>query len=322
MGYVVLGSLVAALFLGSLMIGERFYPLTDVVRVVLGEQVPGASFTVGELRLPRAVAGVLAGFAFGVAGATTQTLLRNPLASPDIIGISQGASAGAVIAIVFFSLSDAAVSLAAFGGALTTALAIYFLSYKGAFQGTRLILIGIGVAAMLSSVISYALSKAAAWDIQAAMRWMTGSLNGVSWSQIAPLALVSLLLPVVLLQHRNLEALRLGADSATALGVQVERSRVVLLFGAVILLAFATSVAGPVAFVAFMSGPIAARLIRPGANLLVPAGCVGAILVLAADLIGQFAFPTRYPVGVITGLLGAPYLVFLLIRTNQGGRSL
>jgi iron complex transport system permease protein len=154
------------------------------------------------------------------------------------------------------------------------------------------------------------------------MRWMTGSLNGVSWSQIAPLALVSLLLPVVLLQHRNLEALRLGADSATALGVQVERSRVVLLFGAVILLAFATSVAGPVAFVAFMSGPIAARLIRPGANLLVPAGCVGAILVLAADLIGQFAFPTRYPVGVITGLLGAPYLVFLLIRTNQGGRSL
>lgn len=315
--------LIIAVFGIALMIGNTVYGPLEVIRVVLGETVPGASFTVGELRLPRAVLAVLSGFAFGIAGVTFQTMLRNPLASPDIIGISAGASAAAVFAIVILTVGDTWVSVFALIGALGTAFTIYLLSNKGGFAGARLILIGIGVAAMLNSVITYVLSTAPAWDLQTAMQWLTGSLNGATWEQVAPLALASLVLvPLMLLQGRGLDMLRLGDDSAAALGVRVGPTRVLLLVGAVALLAFATAATGPIAFVAFMAGPVAARLLGPGASLLVPSGLVGALLVLVADLVGQFAFGTRYPVGVITGVLGAPYLVYLLIRTNRTGGSL
>ncbi|MCC2032001.1 FecCD family ABC transporter permease [Microbacterium allomyrinae] len=307
----------------SLMIGQTFYAPTEVLQVLLGQTVPGASFTVGELRLPRATLGLLAGFAFGIAGVTFQTMLRNPLASPDIIGISSGASAAAVIGIVILSLDETTVSFLALAGALLTAGAIYLLSHRGQFAGTRLILIGIGVAAMLDSVITYALSKAATWDLQVAMRWLTGSLNGATWQIVLPLAIACvLLIPVLLSQSAGLDMLRLGDDAAASLGVPVTRTRVLLIVAAVALLAFATAASGPIAFVAFMAGPIAARIVGPGGSLLLPSGLVGALLVLVADLIGQFAFDTRYPVGVITGVLGAPYLVYLLIRTNRSGGSL
>lgn len=320
---VVLGVLLFVLFATSLMIGNTFYGPGEVLRVILGETVPGASFTVGDLRLPRAVLAILAGFAFGIAGVAFQTLLRNPLASPDIIGISEGASAAAVIGIVVLSLSGPAVSVMALGGALLTALAIYLLSNKGGFAGTRLILIGIGVSAMLHSVVSYVLSRAAEWDIQTAMQWLTGSLNNASWERVLPLAIASLVVvPVMLSRGRSLGALRLGDDSAAGLGVRVNVTRLMLILGAVALLAFATAATGPIAFVAFMAGPIAARITGPGASLLLPSALVGAALVLGGDLIGQFAFTGRYPVGVITGVLGAPYLIYLLIRTNRSGGSL
>lgn len=320
---LVLALVVLALFATALMIGNTFYGPVEVLRVLFGETVPGASFTVGELRLPRAVLAVLAGAAFGIAGVSFQTLLRNPLASPDIIGITQGAGAAAVIGIVTLSLSGPAVSLLAVAGALLTAGAIYLLSNKGGFAGTRLILIGIGVAAMLQSIISYVLSRAAQWDIQTAMQWLTGSLNNASWERVLPLALVTaVLLPLLLSQGRALGVMHLGDDSAAGLGVRVTRTRLVFILGAVTLLAVATSATGPIAFVAFMAGPIAARLTGPGASPLLPSAFVGAVLVLAGDLLGQFAFGERYPVGVITGVLGAPYLIALLIRTNRSGGSL
>ncbi|GAB2451742.1 iron complex transport system permease protein [Conyzicola lurida] len=314
---------VLAVFLLSLMVGNTFYGIDKVVRVILGETVPGASFTVGELRLPRATLGLITGFCFGIAGVTFQTMLRNPLASPDIIGISSGASAAAVVGIIVFGFTESAVSLLALGAALLTAAAIYLLANRKGFAGTRLILIGIGVAAMLDSVVSYVLSRAASWDLQMAMQWLTGSLNGASWSKIMPVALACVvLIPVLLLHERHLGALRLGDDSAAALGVHVQRTRVVLIVGAVALLAFATAASGPIAFVAFMAGPIAARIVGPGASLALSSGLVGALLVLSADLVGQFAFDNRYPVGVITGVLGAPYLVYLLIRSNRTGGSI
>ncbi len=318
-----LGVGIVVVFALSLMIGRTFYEPAEVIRVLLGETVPGASFTVGDLRLPRAVLGVLAGFCFGIAGVTFQTMLRNPLASPDIIGIASGASAAAVFGIVVLSLGEGLVALFALGGALLTALAIYFLSNKGGFAGTRLILIGIGVAAMLDSAVTYLLSRAAVWDLQTAMRWLTGSLNGASWSTVLPLALAcAVLVPLLLGRARDLGVLRLGDDSAASLGVRVDRTRVVAIVAAVALLAFATAATGPIAFVAFMAGPIAARIVGPGGSLLLPSGFVGALLVLVADLVGQFAFDSRYPVGVITGVLGAPYLIYLLIRTNRSGGSL
>ena len=319
----VLGILIVAVFAVTLMVGKSFYGPAEVLRVVLGETVPGASFTVGELRLPRATMGVLAGFAFGIAGVTFQTMLRNPLASPDIIGISSGASVAAVFGIIVLALDETAVSFLALGGALVTAAAIYLLSHRGGFAGARLILIGIGVAAMLDSAVTYILSRAAAWDLQTAMQWLTGSLNGATWAGVLPLALASaVLVPLVLSQGRGLGMLRLGDDSAASLGVNVPRTRVLLMVSAVALLAFATAACGPIAFVAFMAGPIASRIIGPGASPLLSAGLVGALLVLTADLVGQFAFDSRYPVGVITGALGAPYLVFLLIRINRSGGSI
>lgn len=312
-----------ALFGACLMIGNTFYDLGDVTRVVLGQDVPGASFTVGQLRLPRACLGVLAGVCFGLGGMTFQTMLRNPLASPDIIGISSGASAAAVFAIVTLSVSETTVSVLAISAALATALAIYALAYKDGVAGARLILIGIGMAAMLDSIVAYVIIRAAAWDLQTAMRWLTGSINGTSWNEVWPVALaVAVLAPVLLGQARSLMLMQHGDDTAAALGVRVERSRVIAIVTAVALIAFATAAAGPIAFVAFLAGPIAARIVGPGGSLMVPAALVGAVLVLGADLLGQTAFGTRYPVGVITGALGAPYLVYLLVRANRSGGSL
>lgn len=320
---LVLAVLVVAAFAVTLMAGRTFYPPGDVLRVILGEQVSGASFTVGRLRLPRAVLAVVAGFSFGLAGVTFQTMLRNPLASPDIIGISSGASAAAAIAIVTLSLGEVQVSVLAIAAGLGVALLVYSLAFRGGVVGTRLILIGIGISAMLDSVTSYVLSQAAEWDLQEAMRWLTGSLNGATWDQVVPaLAAAVVLTPLLLGQARSLSAMQLGDDTASALGVRVERTRITVIVAAVGLIAFATAAAGPIAFVAFLSGPIAARIVGAGGSLLVPAGLVGALLVLVADFTGQFAFGERYPVGVVTGVLGAPYLVYLIIRTNRAGGSL
>jgi iron complex transport system permease protein len=314
---------VLALFAASLMVGDTVYTPSEVLRTILGETVPGASFTVGELRLPRASMGALTGIAFGVAGVAFQTMLRNPLASPDVIGISSGASAAAVVGVVLLELDEATVSVLAIAAALATALVIALLSYRGGIVGTRLILIGIGVSAMLDSVVSYVLLHAASWDLQTAMRWLSGSLNGATWEQTLPLALAMLVLgPVLLAREHDLGLLQLGDDAAAGLGVRVERTRVVVIVAAVALIAFATAASGPIAFVAFLSGPIAARLVGAGGSLMVPSALVGAILVLGADLVGQFGFGGRYPVGVVTGVLGAPYLVLLLIRNNRAGGSL
>ncbi|WP_374864639.1 FecCD family ABC transporter permease [Brucella cytisi] len=315
--------ILVALFLLTLMLGQSFTPPKDVVRVLLGENVQGASFTVGKLRLPRAVLSVLAGLSFGLGGVAFQLMLRNSLASPDIIGISSGASAAAVFAIVVLSLNGPIVSIFAVVAGLAVALAVYGLSFRNGVAGTRLILVGIGVSAMLESVIAYILSNAPAWSLQEAMRWLTGSVNGARLDQMFPLLVALVVFGGLLLSRsRDLEALRLGDDSAAALGTNVGRTRIVIIIAAVGMIAFATAVSGPIAFVAFLSGPIAARIIGNNGSLLVPSALIGAILVLAGDYCGQFLLPGRYPVGVVTGVLGAPYLIYLIIRANRSGASL
>lgn len=322
--YAGLGLAVLAMFSATLVFGRTYYPPSDVLAVLLGADVEGASFTVGTLRLPRASTGALVGLAFGLAGATFQTMLRNPLASPDVIGISSGASAAAVIGILVLGLEPSAVSMLATAAALVTAFTIYLLSYKGgAAANTRLILIGIGISAMLSSVVSYVLSGAAAWDMQVAMRWLTGNLNGATYERALPLLIaVVVLAPLLLYLTRDLEVIRLGDQSAAALGVSVERVRVLLIITGVALMAFGTAAAGPIAFVAFLSGPIAARVLGPVGSPVLASGLVGALLVLVADFVAQYALGTKFPVGVITGALGAPFLIYLLVRTNRAGGSL
>ncbi len=314
--------LVAAIFALTLSLGQSFTPAGDVIRVLLGENVPGAAFTVGQLRLPRAVLSVLAGLSFGLGGVAFQIMLRNPLASPDIIGISSGASAAAVFAIVVLSLKGPIVSVVAVAAGLAVALMVYGLSSRNGVAGTRLILVGIGVSAMLESIIAYILSQAPAWSLQEAIRWLTGSVNGAQLGQAAPLLLALGIFGGLLLgRARDLEALRLGDDTAAALGVGVSRTRIMIIVAAVGMIASATAVTGPVAFVAFLSGPIAARIVGNAGSVLIPAALVGAVLVLAGDYVGQFLLPSRYPVGVVTGALGAPYLIYLIVRVNRTGGS-
>ncbi len=303
-----------------LMLGNTIYPVQDVIRVLNGEDVKGATFAIEVLRLPRMLAGVFAGAAFGAAGTIFQTMLRNPLANPNVIGITTGSSAAAVFCIVVLQSSEAIISIASIVGGLVTVLIIYFLSKGAAFSIGRLVLVGIGIQAMLTAVINYLLLISRQNDVAMAMRWLTGSLNGAKLEELPPLIITVLIcLPIVLLLTRQLEMLELGEMAATGLGINTNQTRLLLIIAAVLMLALATATTGPIAFIAFLAGPIAKRLVGMNHAGILPAALVGIILVLAADLVGQFAFTARYPVGVITGIIGAPYLLYLLIRMNQKG---
>ncbi|EOR25890.1 transport system permease [Niallia nealsonii AAU1] len=300
------------------MLGNTIYPVSDVISVLLGEQVKGASFAVGTIRFPRMVAGVFAGFAFGISGYVFQTMLRNPLANPNVIGITTGSSAAAVFCIIVLHASSTFVSIASIIGGLVTVIVIFLLSKGSSFSIGRLILIGIGIQAMLNAVISYLLLIGQHHDVPTAMRWLSGSLNGAKMENVYPLIIAVLLFaPIIILLGKRLDMLELGEQTATSLGIHTDRTRLILIISSVLIIALATATTGPIAFVAFLSGPIAKRLVGIGFSSVIPAGLVGIILVLASDLIGQFAFVARYPVGVITGILGAPYLIMLLIRMNR-----
>lgn len=308
------------LCLAMLLMGNTIYPVKDVIKVLSGEQIQGASFAISTIRLPRMLAGLFAGFAFGIAGHTFQTMLRNPLANPNVIGITTGSSAAAVFCIVILHTSGTIVSIASVIAGLATILLIYFLSRGKSFSIGRLILIGIGIQAMLNALISYILLIGAEQDLPAAFRWLSGSLNGSQMSELPPLILsVALFAPIILILGKHLSVLELGEQAATSLGVSTDKTRVMLIFSSVCMIAIATATTGPIAFVSFLAGPIAKRLVGTGFSSALPAGLVGVNLVLLADLIGQFAFVARYPVGIITGILGAPYLIYLLIRMNQRG---
>jgi iron complex transport system permease protein len=317
---VSLTILLCMLCCAMLLLGNTIYPAKDVIRVLSGEQIPGASFAINTIRLPRMLAGLFAGFAFGLAGDIFQTMLRNPLANPNVIGITTGSSAAAVFCIVILHASGAIVSIASVIAGLATVVLIYILSRGRTFSIGRLILIGIGIQAMLNAVISYLLLISAEQEIPAALRWLSGSLNGSQMHELPPLMLsVLILAPIVIVLGKHLSILELGEQPATSLGVNTDMTRIVLILSSVCMISLATATTGPIAFVSFLAGPIAKKLVGVGFSNVIPAGLVGANLVLAADLIGQFAFEVRYPVGVITGIIGAPYLVYLLIRMNRRG---
>ncbi|MHA7189228.1 FecCD family ABC transporter permease [Arthrobacter sp. MDT2-16] len=316
------GAVVVVLFAANVLLGSYTVTVPDFFRILAGADIPGASFIVLETKLPRAVIGVLIGVAFGIAGSVFQTMLRNPLASPDIIGISYGASASAVTAIVLFGAAGAAVSLSALAGALAVAAAIYLVSRRGGVAGYRLILVGIGFAAVLHALVSFLITRTDLRTASEAVLWLGGSLNSSSWDRATVLALaLVVLLPAAAVLSRSLQGLELGDDAAAGLGVRVEASRLGLMSTAVALAAVATAAAGPVASVAFLSGPIARRLLgnRPS---LAMAALVGAVIVLAADFAAANLVPgISLPVGVVTGALGAPFLLWLLATANRSGQG-
>lgn len=315
-----LAILACLLCCAMLLLGNTIYPLKDVIQALSGEQLKGVSFAVNTIRLPRMLAGLFAGFAFGIAGYTFQTMLRNPLANPNVIGITSGSSAAAVFCIIVLHASGTIVSTASVIAGLATVMVIYMLSKGHSFSIGRLILIGIGLQAMLDAVISYLLLVSAQQDVPAALRWLAGSLNGSQMHELPPLVItVFIFAPIIVVLGKHLNILELGEQMASSLGVNADKTRIALIASAVFMIAIATATTGPIAFVSFLSGPIAKRLVGVGFSNVIPAGLVGVNLVLASDLIGQFAFEYRFPVGIITGLLGAPYLIFLLIQMNRKG---
>ncbi|MER5945816.1 iron chelate uptake ABC transporter family permease subunit [Streptomyces sp. NPDC001904] len=321
---VVAVLLVAVLAASVVLIGTGDFPIPamDVLRTLAGHGNAGQEFIINDLRLPRVLVGLLVGGALGLSGALFQSISRNPLGSPDVLGLGQGATAGALVMIVIFGGSAAQVALGALVGGLVTGVAIYVLAWKRGVHGYRLVLVGIGVSAFVTAVNGYLLTKADFVDAARATVWMTGSLNGRDWTQVWPLLIMFVVIaPLVAWYGRPLRMLEMGDDAAGALGVPVERTRLLLLAASVVLTAAATAAAGPVTFVALTAPQIARRLTRsPGPNLLA-ATALGATLLIVADLASQRAFGAdQLPVGVVTGVVGGAYLLWLLVTERKAGR--
>lgn len=308
----------------SLAVGAYSLGLPDLLRTLLGLGTGSENFIVLKLRLPRLVLAVLAGAAFAVSGALFQTILRNPLASPDIIGVTGGASAAAVFGMLVLGFGSLATSLAAFAGAMLVAAAVYLLAWRGGVVGYRFVLIGVGVAFMLQGVLGYLLSRAELRDAQDALTWLVGSVSGARWPEIAVLAgFLVVLLPIALLLAGRLRALQLGDEAAMSLGVSPEPARLALLVTAVALAAIATAAVGPLAFIAFVAAPIARRAVGTGGLALLPAALVGILITTLADFTAQHLLPggLQLPAGIITGAIGAPYLLWLLATANRNGKG-
>ncbi|WP_188192038.1 FecCD family ABC transporter permease [Nonomuraea sp. SYSU D8015] len=312
---------VSALFVLTMMVGSFQLSAEEVIASVLYlRDDPSVDFVVRGLRLPTAASALAVGLALGAAGTIFQQLLRNPLASPDFVGINTGAGLAAVTGIVLLQAGGLAVSALALGGAVVAALLMYVLAWRDGVAGYRFILIGIGVALFFDGLIGYMLTKAQLSDARQAMHWLTGSVGQAEAGELRLLlgALI-LLLPTAVLLQRQLRALELGDDTARALGTRTELSRGGLLATAVVLTALAVAVAGPIIFVALIAGPIANRLLGPATGGIIPAALVGATLLLTADLVAVHLLPTPLPTGVVTGAVGAPYLLWLLATTNRQG---
>lgn len=323
----VAGALLAiALALFVVAVGTGDFPISpgDVVSALLGQGDAGTEFIVRGVRLPRVVCAVAIGAGLGIAGAVFQALTRNPLGSPDVVGFSGGASFGALVVITVLGGSGAVVSAGALAGGGLTALAVYLLAFRrGSASGYQIILIGIAISFLMLSLVDFLLARARIEDAQEATRWLLGSLNDRTWDDVRPMAIaLGLAVPALPWAARALNALELGDDYAAALGVRVERSRLVLILLAVGLTSMATVAAGPVAFVALIAPQIARRLTRAPGPPLVCSALMGAVIVLVADVLAQRVVSgTPLPVGVMTGAVGGVYLAWLLVMQWRSGRA-
>ncbi|MFG1710764.1 FecCD family ABC transporter permease [Nonomuraea sp. M3C6] len=318
--------LVAATFLVfclSIGVGDFSIGLPQVIATLLGQGERVDEFVIMDLRMPRALAGLIVGVALGVSGAITQSIARNPLASPDILGITGGASAVAVFLVTVSGGAAAAIvnsvglSAAALAGGLGTGLLVYFLAWRRGIDGLRLILIGISVSAVMEAITIWLLVTADIRDVARAQAWLVGSLDNRSWDEVwVALWCTLALMAVVSCVAFHLRPLHFGDEVAAGLGVRYSMVRAVLLLCAVLLAGVAVSAAGPVPFVALVTPQVAMRLSRYPTPPLVASGLVGALLLIGADLVARTALPATLPVGVVTAAIGGPFLVYLLVRAN------
>jgi ABC-type enterobactin transport system permease subunit len=318
---------VVLVLLSAVSLGRGDFPIgvPDVLRTLVGLGEGAQPFIVLELRAPRVAVGLLVGLALGVAGALFQTFARNPLASPDTLGITMGASVGAVGAIVLSSggafggaLAGVGIPLAALLGALLTGVLLFALTWRAGIDGYRLVLVGIALWSIGTALVDWLLTNAEIYDAASAYVWITGSLNARTWNHAVPLAVaLSVLLPLALAASRILGVLQFGDDTARGLGVRLQGAQAVVVVIAVGCVAFAVSAAGPITFVALVVPQIAVRLAGGSRPPLLASGLLGAVLVVGADLVTRTVLPESVPVGILTAVLGAPYLLWLLIRGRR-----
>ncbi len=317
----VLAGLIAVFGCWAISVGDFPIPIGEVVGTLLGNPTEDSEFIIGTLRLPRVLVGIGVGAAFGMSGAIFQALVRNPLGSPDLIGFNSGAALGAVVMIVYVGGTSTQIALGAIGGGFVAAIVVFLLAWKRGVKAYRLVLVGIGCGFAIDAAIDYLITRARITDVQRAAVWMTGSLNGRSWDQVRLVGLTLLILgPLAILMQRSLDRLELGDDCAAALGLGVSRSKLALVVIGVALAALGVAAAGPIVFVAFVAGPIARRLVHSPGACIVPAAFVGALVVVVADLAARRVIaPTELPVGIMTAIIGAPYLLWLLMRQARTG---
>ncbi len=311
----VLGAAAAVLAVLALGIGEYPVPPAQVVAILFGRDRSFASTLVLQWRMPRILLALLIGAALGISGAIFQALTRNPLGSPDVIGFDFGAYTGALIAIAVLGGGYYTTSVSAVVGGLVTAVAVYLLSYRNGLAGFRLIIVGIAVSAVLSSLCQWIILKIKLHQAITAAIWQQGSLSGSEWAQVFPmlggLVIAAVMLAVV---GPQLPVLQMGDDAAGALGVRPERVRLAYFGIGVLLVAIAAAAAGPISFVALAAPQLARRLTGAAGVGLVSAAVMGALLLLASDVIAlRILAPAELPVGAVTVTLGGLYLVYLLV---------
>ncbi|WP_371495271.1 iron chelate uptake ABC transporter family permease subunit [Kitasatospora sp. NBC_00374] len=315
-------ALAAAVVL-TLTTGDFPLSVADVLNVLGGGGARIDRYIVMEVRLPRVLTALLVGAALGVAGSLFQTVARNPLGSPDVIGFTLGSATGALLVILVIGGSAAMVAGGAVVGGLVTSLLVYLLARSGSAQGYRLVLVGIGMSSLLASLNDYLIARASFSDAASAAVWLTGSLNARGWEHCGPMAAVLLLLlPAALLLGRPLRLLEMGDDAAASLGIRPDRLRLWLILVGVGLSAAATAAAGPIPFVALVAPQAVRRLTGATGPNLVGSAVLGALLLVLSDLAAQrLLAPTQLPVGVLTGVLGGCYLIWLIGRQWRSGRG-
>ncbi|WP_338682533.1 iron ABC transporter permease [Streptomyces acidiscabies] len=303
----------------SLATGTMSIPAGTALRALVGLGDSGDVLVVQEFRAPRAFAAIVAGAGLGAAGCVLQRLFRNPLASPDVMGVTGGASLGAV-SLLAAGASQTLIPLGALGGGLLAALLLGVFSWGSGLSVTRLVLTGLAVQAALAAAVNLMIVRFPAELAGSALQWTTGSVYGRTWTEVwGGTAAMVLALAVALVMNRRLAVLDLGDDSAGALGLNTSRTRLQLLVLAVVLASLAAALAGPVTFVAlavphivrFLTGP-------PTAVTLALAALTGAVLLLGSDLVVQHLLPVEgLPVGAVTATLGAPWLLVLMLRQSS-----
>lgn len=321
--WAMFGLLVAILFVAIWSIGAGDFPLSigDVMASLLGQGEKSHDFIIFKLRMPRLLTGLFVGAALGMSGAIFQSLARNPLASPDVIGFNAGATLGAVIAIIIFSASAFMVAVGALAGGLITALLVFGLAWQNGLSPYRLVLVGIGIGLTAYAGVDFIMTRSDIFSAAAAMQWITGTLNASPWSDVY-FAFISfcLLGCAAFALQMPLNRLEMGEDLATALGVRINKIKLAMALIGVLLAATSVAIAGPITFVALVSGPIARRVTNLSGSCLGGAAMVGALVLISADLAGRLVFaPTQLSAGVFTAIMGAPFLLWLLATQIRKG---